>query len=74
MSVPVLQPIGRTFLSSLEAIGRLALFTLRAVLHCVTPPFYPRLIFKQMIEIGYYSLPVIGMTAIFTGMVLVLQT
>jgi alanine racemase len=29
---------------------------------------------QQMIEIGYYSLPVIGMTAVFTGMVLVLQT
>jgi phospholipid/cholesterol/gamma-HCH transport system permease protein len=74
MIVPVLQPVGRTFLGSLEAIGRLALFTLRAVIHCVTPPFYPRLIVKQMIEIGFYSLPVIGMTAVFTGMVLVLQT
>ena len=27
-----------------------------------------------MIEIGYYSLPVVGMTALFTGMVLALQT
>ena len=27
-----------------------------------------------MIEIGYYSLPVVGMTAIFTGMVLALQS
>ena len=27
-----------------------------------------------MIEIGYYSLPVVGLTAIFTGMVLALQT
>lgn len=74
MSVPVLQPVGRTFLGSLEAIGRLVLFTLKSLLHCVTPPFYPRLIVKQMIELGFYSLPVIGMTAVFTGMVLVLQT
>jgi len=28
----------------------------------------------QMVEIGYYSLPVVGLTTIFTGMVLALQT
>ena len=27
-----------------------------------------------MVEIGYYSLPVVGLTAIFTGMVLALQS
>jgi phospholipid/cholesterol/gamma-HCH transport system permease protein len=72
--VPVLQPIGRAFLSGLESTGRLSLFTLRALSHCLRPPFYPRLILRQMIEIGYYSLPVVGLTAIFTGMVLALQS
>ena len=72
--MPLLQPLGRTFLNGLEAIGRVALFTLRAVLLALQPPYYPRLIGKQMVEIGYYSLPVVGMTAIFTGMVLALQT
>jgi len=43
-------------------------------MHCVLPPFYPRLILRQIIEIGYYSLPVVGLTAIFTGMVLALQS
>ena len=70
----ILQPIGRTFLNGLAAMGRLTLFALESVRHCVTPPFYPRLILRQMIEIGYYSLPYVGMTAIFTGMVLALQT
>ena len=72
--MPLLQPLGRTFLNGLSAIGRLALFTLRAVLMAIRPPYYPRHIFKQMIEIGYYSLPVVGMTAVFTGMVLALQS
>jgi phospholipid/cholesterol/gamma-HCH transport system permease protein len=72
--MPLLQPLGRTFLGGLEAIGRVALFTFRAVLMAVQPPYYPRHILKQMVEIGYYSLPVVGMTAIFTGMVLALQT
>jgi phospholipid/cholesterol/gamma-HCH transport system permease protein len=70
----VLQPIGRTFLNGLVAIGRLALFAVKSLSNCVQPPFYPRLILRQMIEIGYYSLPYVGMTAIFTGMVLALQT
>jgi len=72
--MPLLQPLGRTFLGGLEAIGRVALFTFRAVLMAAQPPYYPRHILKQMVEIGYYSLPVVGMTAIFTGMVLALQT
>ena len=70
----ILQPIGRTFLNGLSAMGRLTLFALVAVRHCLTPPFYPRLLARQMIEIGYYSLPYVGMTAVFTGMVLVLQS
>ena len=72
--MPILQPIGRTFLTFLEATGRLSLFTTISLSHCFRPPFYPRLVFRQMIEIGYYSLPVVGLTAIFTGMVLALQS
>jgi len=72
--MPILQPIGRTLLRFFEATGRLSLFALTALAHCVRPPFYPRLIGRQMIEIGYYSLPVVGLTAIFTGMVLALQS
>jgi phospholipid/cholesterol/gamma-HCH transport system permease protein len=72
--MPILQPIGRAFLGFLEAAGRLTLFAGTGVSHCVRPPIYPRLILRQMIEIGYYSLPVVGLTAIFTGMVLALQS
>ena len=72
--MPILQPIGRVFLNFLAATGRLSLFTVRAASHCVRPPLYPRLIMRQMVEIGYFSLPVVGLTTIFTGMVLALQT
>jgi phospholipid/cholesterol/gamma-HCH transport system permease protein len=72
--VPVLQPVGHVFLSFLEATGRICLFAGSAVSHAVRPPIYPRLIVQQMIEIGYYSLPVVGLIAIFTGMVLSLET
>ena len=66
--------IGRVMLNFLEATGRLAIFTGISVSHIVRPPFYPRLLLRQVIEIGYYSLPVVGLTAVFTGMVLALQS
>jgi phospholipid/cholesterol/gamma-HCH transport system permease protein len=72
--MPVLAPIGRAVLALAAAAGRLSLFALAALSHCVRPPVYPRLILRQMAEIGYYSLPVVGLTAIFTGMVLALQS
>ena len=66
--------IGRVVLRFVAQIGRLTLFTLTSLSHCVRPPIYPRLIGRQMIDIGYYSLPVVGLTAIFSGMVLALQS
>ena len=66
--------IGSVVLGFLGHLGRLTIFTATALSHCVRPPLYPRLIGKQMIDIGYYSLPVVGLTAIFSGMVLALQS
>jgi phospholipid/cholesterol/gamma-HCH transport system permease protein len=69
-----LASIGRAFLDFLSATGSLVNFALLAIWYGIRPPYYPRIILRQMIEIGYYSLPVVGLTALFTGMVLALQT
>lgn len=66
--------VGRVFLAFLSHVGRLSAFTGTAVSHIVRPPFYPRLMVRSMVEIGYFSLPVVGLTAVFTGMVLALQS
>lgn len=66
--------IGSVVLRFLAQLGRFTRFTLTAVSHCVRPPIFPRLIGRQMIDIGFYSLPVVGLTAIFSGMVLALQS
>ena len=66
--------IGHAILKALQSIGALAIFALRSISHVFRPPWYPKLLVKQFIDIGYYSLPVVGMTAIFTGMVLALQS
>jgi len=70
----ILAAIGRVFLSFLATTGRLSIFTTVSVSRCVQLPIYPRMIARQMVDIGYYSLPVVGLTAIFTGMVLALQS
>ncbi|HVP83558.1 MAG TPA: ABC transporter permease [Rhizomicrobium sp.] len=69
----IFAPIGRAVLNFLAAAGRLGIFTGRAVGHCVRPPIYWSLLFKQMFRVGWLSLPVVGMTAFFTGGVLALQ-
>ena len=69
-----LQPIGRAFWGFLESTGRLAEFAAVSVSHCVRPPLYPRLIGRQLVDIGYYSLPVVGLTTLFSGMGLALQS
>jgi phospholipid/cholesterol/gamma-HCH transport system permease protein len=69
-----LAAIGHIFLSFLTTVGDLTLFAGRAIVQGLSGPFYPRAILRQMVDIGYYSLPVVGLTAIFTGMVLALQS
>src|SRR5579872_4534302 len=68
-----LATIGRAVMAVLAHIGSLALFTARALAALFSPPVYTRLILGQMLSIGYYSLPVVGLTAFFTGGVLALQ-
>jgi len=69
-----LRAIGKAFIGFLASTGRITVFAATSVSHCVRPPFYYRLIGRQMIDIGYYSLPVVGLTTLFAGMVLALQS
>ncbi|AIL65035.1 putative phospholipid ABC transporter permease protein mlaE [Rickettsiales bacterium Ac37b] len=66
--------IGRSFIRLLSNIGSITKFTLSAIFGLFTRPLHLRLIAHQMIEIGYYSLTVVGLTAVFTGAVLALQS
>lgn len=68
------QRIGAAVKGFPSAIGRLVEFAGKSIYHCFAPPFFGRLLLRQIIDIGYYSLPVVGLTALFTGMVLALQS
>lgn len=52
----------------------LTIFVARILLGFVRRPFYFGLIIRQFMVIGYFSLPVVAMTAIFSGAVLALQS
>lgn len=70
----LLANIGRVFLDFLASTGRVALFLFQALSQGMRPPYYFHQILRQVWEIGYLSLPVVGLTALFTGMVLALQS
>ena len=69
-----IRKLGKAFLRFLMKTGELSIFTYKAVSSCFRAPFYFKLLVRQMVEIGFYSLPVVGLTTIFAGMVLALQS
>ena len=70
----ILRIPGQAALSLFAQIGRLAIFTGRAVFWLLRPPWYWRQLLRQIIDIGYFSLPVVGLTTLFSGMVIALQS
>lgn len=77
MKIQILRPfqrVGHYTLVNLTKLGDMIIFAVNSIIACFTPPFYPRLILRQFLQIGYFSLPVVGLTAIFSGAVLALQS
>ena len=68
-----LAAIGAAVLGLCASVGALSIFTASAVSHVFRPPWYPAEIGRQLLRIGYFSLPVVGLTAFFTGAALALQ-
>ncbi|HKL06852.1 MAG TPA: ABC transporter permease [Roseovarius sp.] len=65
--------LGRQVLAALAMVGRVAMFAGQTVTHLARPPFYGREFLHALMQIGWLSLPVVGMTALFTGGALALQ-
>ncbi|MDR1910628.1 MAG: ABC transporter permease [Holosporales bacterium] len=66
--------LGCTVLESLARVGHFSLFTLKGLMSCVMLPIYGRILFQQCLTLGFYALPVVGLTAVFAGFVLALQS
>jgi phospholipid/cholesterol/gamma-HCH transport system permease protein len=71
--VKFLEKVGHCFIGFLAAIGNISLFLFRSLATGSRPPYYWKQIAQQALQIGYFSLPVVGMTALFTGIAMALQ-
>ncbi|MDA8761132.1 ABC transporter permease [Amylibacter sp.] len=69
----LLRSIGASVLDFCSTIGRIVIFACSSISHIFRPPFYGKELFSQFMQIGFYSLPVVGLTALFTGAALALQ-
>ena len=64
---------GRLFLEFCSFVGELIIFCFRILTNLLVPPFFLRAFFSSIIQIGWLSLPVVGITSFFTGGALALQ-
>jgi phospholipid/cholesterol/gamma-HCH transport system permease protein len=65
--------IGRATLALFAEIGRFTIFAMRAIAACFSPPIFVGQFARQCAQIGYFSLPVVGVTAVFIGAALALN-
>ncbi len=65
--------LGAALLGLLGETGRLSIFAGRTALAAFSPRWYPAQIWRQMVAIGFYSLPVVGLSAVFIGAALALN-
>jgi phospholipid/cholesterol/gamma-HCH transport system permease protein len=70
----LLDAIGRVVLRVFEEIGRFFSMLGRVAIWAVRPPYDLPELLRQMVRVGYDSIPVVLVTTLFTGMVLALQT
>lgn len=70
----LIELIGSTLIRFSEELGRILILLFLTIKQLFLPPLEIKSTFRQMVEIGIRSLPVVLITAIFTGMVFALQT
>ena len=70
----LLAALGRFALGTCRTAGSVAVFAAVGVSHLVRPPLYGRMFGRAFSEFAYFSLPVVALTAIFSGMVIALQS
>jgi phospholipid/cholesterol/gamma-HCH transport system permease protein len=74
MLVRFIEFIGAVTERPAQGLGRIILLFFSVLKNTFKPPFDLKNMVRQMLEVGVHSVPVILITALFTGMVLALQT
>ena len=68
-----IERIGSYIIGLIESLGEIGLFLYRSFYASFTPPFNGRLILEQIDEIGFKSIPIVIVSAMAIGMVMVVQ-
>ncbi len=69
-----LAAVGSGTIAVVRRTGSAALFAALGLSHLLRPPFYGRMFLRAFVEFAYFSLPVVALTAVFSGMVIALQS
>ena len=66
--------LGKSVVDFLDYLGQTSVLLVRTLFWVFKPPLSFKRMFEQMFKIGVASLPIVSLTALFTGMVLALQS
>lgn len=66
--------VGRGTIGVVRGTGAVAVFGATGLSHLLRPPFYSRMFLLSFVEFAYFSLPVVALTAVFSGAVIALQS
>ncbi len=66
--------VGRGTIGAVRRTGAATLFAALGLSHVLRPPFYGRMFLRAFVEFAYFSLPVVALTAVFSGAVIALQS
>lgn len=70
----ILAFIGHILINFIRETGKISFFALTALQGIFRLPFYGRIFLQALLDIGFLSLPVVALTAIFAGGVVALQS
>ncbi len=70
----MISKIGRLGVVFLNNLYNYLKFLFNTIKHWFLPPFYFKVFFANVIEVGFFSMPVVALTSLFAGMVLALQS
>ena len=73
LALQPLRSVGKSVLDMLRTAGQVTLFGVRGVGALLSPPWFFGQLGRQLMGVGYFSLPVVGLTAVFTGAALALN-
>jgi len=73
VAVNPIQALGRSTLAAVRMVGAVGVFAVRGTAAALSPPWFFSQLWRQIVAIGFFSLPVVGLTAVFTGAALALN-